>query len=73
MTNDLIQIYNHETGETVVREMTDDEQAARNADIAETIEAKEVKQAEAEVAAQAKAEALDKLTALGIDPKALGL
>jgi len=35
--------------------------------------AKEAKLAEAAQAAQAKAEALDKLTALGIDPKALGL
>jgi type II secretory pathway predicted ATPase ExeA len=73
MTNDSIQIYNHETGETVVREMTDDEQAARNADVAEAIAAKEAKQAEAEAVAQAKADAVDKLTALGIDPKALGL
>ena len=30
-------------------------------------------QAEAEVIAQAKLDAVDKLTALGIDPKALGL
>ena len=34
---------------------------------------KEAKLAEAEAVAQAKVEAMDKLTALGIDPKALGL
>ena len=33
----------------------------------------EAKAAEAEAVATAKAEAIDKLTALGIDPKALGL
>ena len=33
----------------------------------------EAKAAEAEAIATAKAEAVDKLTALGIDPKALGL
>ena len=35
--------------------------------------AKEAKLAEAQALATAKAEAVDKLTALGIDPKALGL
>jgi hypothetical protein len=35
--------------------------------------AKEAKAAEAEALAQSKVEAIDKLTALGIDPKALGL
>jgi hypothetical protein len=34
---------------------------------------KQARLAEAELAAQAKADAVDKLTALGIDPKALGL
>lgn len=34
---------------------------------------KEAKLAEAETVAQAKLDAIDKLTALGIDPKALGL
>jgi hypothetical protein len=34
---------------------------------------KEAKQAEAQAKAEAKLDALDKLTALGIDPKALGL
>ena len=32
--NDSIQIYNNLTGETIVREMTDEEQAQRNAEIA---------------------------------------
>ena len=35
--------------------------------------AEEAKAAEAEAIATAKADAIDKLTALGIDPKALGL
>ena len=35
--------------------------------------AKEAKLAEAEALAQSKIEAVEKLTALGIDPKALGL
>jgi hypothetical protein len=35
--------------------------------------AKEAQLAEAELVAQAKSEAIDKLTALGIDPKAFGL
>jgi hypothetical protein len=73
MTNDSIQIYNHETGETVVREMTDGEQAVRNAEVAEAIAAKQAKLAEAESVAKAKANAINKLIALGIDPKALGL
>ena len=34
---------------------------------------KEAKQAQADAIAQAKLDAIDKLTALGIDPKALGL
>jgi hypothetical protein len=51
-----------------------------SADYEATIEAwadnqlvEEAKAAEAEAIATAKAEAVDKLTALGIDPKALGL
>jgi hypothetical protein len=73
MTNDSIQIYDHETGETVVREMTEQEQLARNAEVAEAIDAKAAKLAEKQAAKIAKLEAIDKLTALGIDPKALGL
>jgi hypothetical protein len=73
MANDSVTIYDHATGETVVREMTDSEQAIRNAEVAESVAAKTAKAAEAEAVAQAKIEAAAKLTALGIDPKALGL
>jgi hypothetical protein len=34
MTNDNIYIFNAETGEEIVRAMTDDEQAIRNAEVA---------------------------------------
>ena len=71
--NDEIAIYDHITGENVVRQMTQEEQAARNAEVAEAIAAEEAKRAETQAVAQAKADAVDKLTALGIDPKALGL
>jgi hypothetical protein len=40
---------------------------------ADSILDKEAKAAEAKATAQAKLDAIDKLTALGIDPKALGL
>lgn len=75
MTNN-IQIYDHITGETIIREMTAEESARRDAEIAEwkaTKEAKELAEAET-VAAKATAEA--KLAALGLtadDLKALGL
>ena len=73
MTHDLIHTYNHQTGETVVREMTDDEQATRNAEVAEAIAAKAAKLAEKQAAKIAKLDAIEKLKALGIDPKALGV
>ncbi len=73
MTNESVTIYDHLTGETVVREMTDSEQAIRNAEVAESVAAKAAKAAEAEAVAEAKIDAAAKLTALGIDPKALGL
>jgi len=73
MTNETIGIYDHATGETIVREMTDSEQAIRNAEVAESVAAKAAKAAEAEAKAIAKADAAEKLTALGIDPKAFGL
>jgi hypothetical protein len=73
MANDSVTIYDHATGETVVREMTDAEQAIRDAEVAESNAAKAVKAAEAKAVAQAKIEAAEKLTALGIDPKAFGL
>jgi hypothetical protein len=73
MANDSVTIYDHATGETIVREMTDSEQAIRNAEVSESLAAKAAKAAEAESVAEAKIEAAAKLTALGIDPKALGL
>jgi spore cortex formation protein SpoVR/YcgB (stage V sporulation) len=73
MTNETIGIYDHATGENEVREMTDSEQAIRDAEVAESVAAKAAKAAEAEAVAEAKIEAAAKLTALGIDPKALGL
>jgi hypothetical protein len=55
---------------------TDFTKAEYEAQIAEWADArlaKEAQLAEAELVAQAKLEAIDKLTALGIDPKAFGL
>jgi hypothetical protein len=73
MTNENIYIYDHATGEEVTREMTNEEQAERDAEIAVGVAKKQAEALESEVLATAKIEAADKLTALGIDPKALGL
>ena len=73
MANDNVFIYDHETGIEIIREMTDSEQAIRDAEVAESNAAKAAKAAEAEAVVQAKIAAAEKLTALGIDPKALGL
>lgn len=73
MTNDSIQIYDHATGETVIRELTDEEQVIRNQEIAEFAANEAAAIAKAEAAEQAKLDAVEKLIALGIDPKALGL
>jgi|LakMenEpi03Aug12_release.lakeMendotaPanAssembly.Ray.scaffolds.fasta_scaffold4282583_1 hypothetical protein len=73
MANDSVTIYDHATGETVVLEMTDAEQAIRDAEVAEYTAAKAAKDAETQAVEEAKVEAVTKLTALGIDPKALGL
>jgi hypothetical protein len=62
MTN-LIGIYNHTTSENIVREMTLEEQAQRDAEIAAFAEAKTIKQTKADENA-AKRTAL--LTQLGI-------
>jgi hypothetical protein len=76
MSNDLIKIINAETGEEIERELTDDEQAQRDREIAD-YEAKEIaKAAEAKAAEAAKEAAQAKLAALGLttdDLKALGL
>lgn len=69
MAKDMIAIYDHATGENVVREMTAEEKAARDADKAR-LDAKEA----AEIAARESAQS--KLAALGLtsdDLKALGL
>lgn len=76
MTNDKITITDATTGETIEREMTDDEQAERNAFLAK-VQAEE-NAATAALAAElaAKESAQAKLTALGLtvaDLKALGL
>ena len=61
MANEQIQIYDHSTGKTIIREMTSEEQAQRDAEVAFWLAAKEQK-AQAEAEAQAKRQALlDKL------------
>jgi len=54
-------------------DLSADEYEAKIAEWADARLDKEAKQAEADSIAAAKADAVDKLTALGIDPKALGL
>lgn len=73
MTNDSIQIYDHATGETIIRELTDEEQAIRDKEVAAFLANEAALIAKAKAAEQAKADAMNKLIALGIDPKALGL
>jgi hypothetical protein len=76
MANDTIQIINVETDEVIVREMTDEEQAIRNAEVAEYNAKLATETAEAETAKLAKEAAQEKLAALGLtadDLKALGL
>jgi uncharacterized membrane protein len=76
MTNDKIVIGNGLTGETIEREMTDAEQAERNAFLAQ-IKIDEQKDLELKASAYAKkTAALAKLEALGLDADdlaALGL
>lgn len=76
MSNDLIKIINAATGEEIEREMTDDEQAQRNKDIADNLAIKAQKALEEKAAEAAKEAAQAKLAALGLtteDLKALGL
>jgi hypothetical protein len=63
MSENLIYVYDHLTGKEIVREMTDQEQTERNAQIAAYVAEQEAK-TEAEVQAQAKRQAL--LERLGI-------
>ena len=76
MTNDSIKIINGETGEEIEREMTNEEQAARNLEI-ETYLLEKAEKAAAELVAETnKLSAAAKLEALGLttdDLKALGL
>lgn len=73
MANDLVFIFDAKKNKEIIREMTDDEQAIRDAEVSDFLAAKAAKAAETEAIKQAKIEAADKLTALGIDPKLLGL
>jgi hypothetical protein len=61
------------SNETGYTDLTDAEYEAKIAKWADARLAKEAKLAEAEALAQSKIEAVEKLIALGIDPKALGL
>jgi hypothetical protein len=74
MTNQ-IGIYDHATGETIVRDMTEDEQEAHDAEIALSIAKKAAEAQAVSDAVAAKEAALSKLAALGLDLddlKALG-
>ncbi len=76
MEKDIITITNALTGETIEREMTDQEQADRNAFLAEIRQQEEAAAVEALAAIAAKEAAQAKLAALGLttdDLKALGL
>jgi len=71
-----IKIYNCETGEEIVRAMTDDEIAAKKLGEAQVEKAQNDAKLEAELKAEAKAAAQAKLAALGLtieDLTALGL
>ena len=61
MTNGTIQIYDHLTGETIIREMTDAEQAQRDAEVAAYLAEKDAKKTAAESAWRVKVSAYEKL------------
>lgn len=68
----MITEYNHDTGETIVREMTDEEQAEFDAVIADAPNQLKIK----EEAKTKRKKALEKLEALGLtsdDLSALGI
>lgn len=71
MTNDKVFIYDHSTGEEIVREMTDEEQAQRNAEIAAYSAEKQAKQDAAETAWRTKVSAYEKLGLTSDEIKAL--
>ena len=68
--NPTLRIGNEEAGYV---EVTGDEYDAQIAQWAQGRLDKQIRLAEMEATKQAKLDAIDKLTALGIDPKALGL
>ena len=61
MTKDKIYYYNHETGEEIVREMTDEEQTQRDAQVAAFLAEQEAKAREIVEAAAKRQALLDKL------------
>jgi hypothetical protein len=66
-------VHNADTDIVEVVEMTSEEISQREAEVALWKADKAEKVAEAQAAEEAKIDAIAKLTALGIDPKALGL
>ena len=73
MTKPSITIYDHETGETVVREMNEIEYAEHLAITQQAQADKAAREAVATQKAASKAVTIEKLISLGIDPSALGL
>lgn len=76
MANDKIFIYDHESGQQIEREMTAEEQAERDLQVATWQTAEAIKKEEMAKAIEQKAAAEAKLAALGLtaeDLKALGL
>jgi hypothetical protein len=76
MANDLIKIIDASTGEEVEREMTDEEQASRDAEVTAYLAEKAKKEGESLKAEADKSSAAAKLAALGLtldDLKAIGL
>ena len=61
MSNDLIYIYDHTTGKEITRELTDAEQAQRDAQVAEALIFQKQKQAEIEAKQTKHQEVLAKL------------
>jgi len=76
MANDKKQIHNAATGEVIVVELTDEEQAIRDAEVAANLVLKKAEATELKAKAKAKEAAQAKLAALGFtveDLQALGL
>ena len=73
MTKPSITIYDHETGETIVREMNELEYAEHLAVTQQATAEKTAREALALATKTAKTDAVEKLIALGIDPLAFGL